>query len=111
MRATGWACANVYLSADSLNHIAEEHPDVTDFDLLHIPLAIKYGLIIRDTNASNHLMISYLPKGEGKRFKCVLKAAAEGTEIWVSTFHRIKARQTRAMLRRGSVVRRHRVWW
>ncbi|HUF55558.1 MAG TPA: hypothetical protein VMM55_03255 [Thermohalobaculum sp.] len=49
IRAVGWRCPYVYLSADSLSHIAEEHPDVTDFDLLHIPLAIRIGMVVHDT--------------------------------------------------------------
>jgi hypothetical protein len=101
----------VYLSFDSLAHIAKEHPDVTDFDLLHIPLAIRFGLIVREISAPDRLMISYLPKGGTRRYKCVLKAAAGTTEVWVLTFHKMRQRQTQAMLRRGSILRRHKVWW
>ncbi len=111
MRATGWVCPYVYLSLASLEYIAARHPDVTDFELLHIPLAIKFGLIIREIGASDRLMISYLPKGGMKRYKCVLKAAAGTTEVWVGTFHRMRPHQTRALLGRGQVLRRHKIWW
>ena len=111
VRALGWKCHNVYLSSKTLEHINKDHSDVSDFDLLHIPLALRFGLIVAEKSAPNRILISYQPRNEPRRYKCALKATSGATEIWVSTFHRMKARQTRAMLKRGTVLRRHRVWW
>ena len=42
----GWLCPWVYLGQSGLEHIALEHPDITDFDLLWLPLAIATGQIV-----------------------------------------------------------------
>jgi hypothetical protein len=34
--------ADVYLSRDSFSHIFKEHPDLTHYDLLHIPFLLRY---------------------------------------------------------------------
>lgn len=109
VRALGWRCPFVYLSLDSLLHIAKKHPDVTDQDLPHIPLAIRFGLIVADAKDRGIVMLSYVPQDGDKQFRCVLKATSSSTEIWVSTLHRTKPRQVQALIRRGEVLRRHAV--
>lgn len=107
IRAVGWHSPHVYLSKDSLEHIAKEHDDVTDYDLLHIPLVLRAGLIVWERKDPRFLMASYFRGDVSRRYMCSIKGANNGYEIWVSTFHRMRPRQVRSMLKRGVKLRDH----
>ncbi len=98
---------NVYLSKLSLLHIFEEHADINRFTLLSIPFALRDGLLIQERKKPHIIVSSHLMEVTGKRHMTIMKITAEGTEIWVSTFHRAHARQTVALLKRGIILQSH----
>ena len=95
----------VHLSSPSLIHMMAEHKDLTLFDFLAIPEMIAKGLWIADRASA--CCISYLSAHDGKHYKGAVKAAAEGCEHYISTFHRMGPRQTKALLKRGPELRPH----
>lgn len=98
----------VWLGRKGLLHIGERHPDIGLDDLLLLPLAIKNGLLIREDDRQKELTICFQhPTNEKRRYIAVLKFACGKRELWVSTFHRAKVRQTKRKLRRGRVIRSH----
>lgn len=102
--ALGWDMPWVYLSKESCAHIFKEHPDLKEFDVLALPRVIDRGLLIREIRRPQYLVASCLH--EATRYVAVMKRASS-REIWVTTFHRTKPKQTKALLRRGYVLRPH----
>ena len=45
-KVLSWPCPWVYLGQAGIKHIRKKPPDVTDFDLLRMPLAIAAGLLM-----------------------------------------------------------------
>ena len=101
-----WTCPWVYLGRSGLTHIAEQHPDVTDFDLLHLPMAIARGLIVRLEKSPRKILAAYKAEHE-KIYLCAMKAAQDSTEIWVDSFYRIKPGKFDNLSRKGTVLRSH----
>jgi hypothetical protein len=98
---------NIYLSGNSLEHILQDHSDISLIDLLHLPFAVSRGLLVREKAKQNVIVASYLDHETGRRFISALKIAQAGTEIWVSSFYRSKARQTKRLLSRGEILKTH----
>lgn len=105
-KSLGWKCPWVYLGQSGLDHIAKRHPDVTDFDLLWLPLAIASGAIVTVTKNPRLVLVGY--HAEGNRFyMSALKEAQLTTEIWVSSFYRAKQEKVTRIERKGRLLRRH----
>lgn len=100
----GWEHPWVYLSKESCQHIFEIHSDVTEFDLLALPAVIGGALLIRETHRPACLIASYVH--ETKRYIATMKRA-RSLEIWITTFHRSKPKQTSALIKRGTILRTH----
>jgi hypothetical protein len=96
----------VRLSHERLIHI-DEHDGFRDFEIITIPFGLMKGLFIGDVRKSNHLIISYLYPDNNTRYKTVVKSANHGSELWVCTFHRLRPRQTRDLLKRGPIIKNH----
>lgn len=99
---------NVTLSTASFLHIRGEHPDIELSEFEYLPLAIANGLAIFENSRPNCVILSYQSPIPAKRFLVPIKCVNKGTEIFVSSFHRGRNRQTRSLLRRGEAVRLHR---
>lgn len=98
---------NVYLSAYSLHHILDDHPEVTQYDLLRLPFVVRRGLLVREREKSNILIANYQDDESSRRWCAALKMARPDKEIYVQTFHRAHQRQTRAHLKRGIILKKH----
>lgn len=98
---------NVYLSRSSLMHIQEAHPDIDHFALLNLPFAIDRGLLVQEIERPHMVIALYVNAISDIRYTIALKISQNGTEIWVSSFHRTKARQTKAVLQRARVLQNH----
>lgn len=98
---------NVYLSRISLKHIFEDHPDVKLTNILILPMAIKQGLLVRETKKPNMIMVSYLDTIERRRWIAAVKIAEGGNDNWVSSFYRSRQRQTKSICSRGTVIKGH----
>ena len=104
-RALGWPCPWVYLGKSGLAHIAAEHPDIDDFDLGWIPLAIQSGAFIRVAKSPRTVLVTLRTETD-RYYLGALKEAQNGTEIWVSSFYRIDQKRF-AKLQSGLGVLRH----
>lgn len=98
---------SVYLSRGSLLHIRLQHPDIDHFKLLNLPFAIENGLLVQEIARPHMLLSSYKLPLEDIRYVTALKILKAGTEIWVSSFYRVKARQTKSILRRSRILQSH----
>ena len=98
---------SVYISLASLKHIERRHTDVTDFDLLLLPVVLRNGLYLQEKTKRNIIISSYHDSISGRRFVAVSKIAANKFEIYVSSFYRTKPRQTRRFLERCEIIRTH----
>ncbi len=97
---------NVYLSNYSLVHIMQDHPDVTFMDLLIITPMLADGLWIAERKP-NMACVSYVHPETGIRYIGAVKCAAGGFEVYLSTFHRSRKRQTTSLLKRGPILQSH----
>lgn len=98
---------SVLISKDGLLHIDKQHDDITDFDVITMSFGLQRGLFIGDRSQPTHLIISYIYPDNSVRYKIVVKSALNGSELWISTFHRLRPRQTRTLLKRGLVIKPH----
>jgi hypothetical protein len=102
-----WKARNVYLKGERLAHILA-HPDMVELDVLYIPNALASGLLLQELDRPDSLIACYQhPEIATKRFKAAVKVLDNGFEIWISTFHRTHARQTKALLARSHKLRDH----
>jgi hypothetical protein len=97
----------VYLSRSSLIHIQQSHPDIDHFKLLNLPFAIDRGLLVQEVARPYILLSSYKVPDDDIRYVTAMKILKAGTEIWVSSFYRVKARQTKSILRRSRILQNH----
>ena len=97
--------SDVRLSRDVLLHI-DKH-GMNDFDIITSPFGLQKGLFIGDERYPNMLVVNYLYPDSATRYKVVLKCAQQGRELWVSTFHRLRPRQMKSLLKRGIIVKTH----
>lgn len=108
-KAIGAKTSIVRLSTASLKHILKDHKDTEVSQILMLPKAIQWGLLVRDGERPSHIVACYQdPHSEKRRFIAVLKVTAKGDEIWVSTFHRAAPRQTKRVLEKGKeILKKH----
>jgi hypothetical protein len=97
----------VYLSRQSYQHIINAHGDIDDYKLLLLPQILKQGLIVQEDAKQNVLVISYLDQSSGLRYVTALKIAQSNTEVWISSMYRAKRRQTKRILKRGTILKNH----
>lgn len=95
----------VFLSKETLEKNEREHPDVGLWEYLQIPDALRRGLIISERERPNCAVISFRTPS-AVRYKVALKRTANG-DIWITSFHRMAPAQTRRLLNRGGILRRH----
>ena len=108
-RLLGWTTNLVHLSRYSLDHIRKRHPDLSLEELLWLPQALSNGLIFRDKKDSRIVNVCFQPQDCLTRYRVVLKYVPSAAETYVSTMHRMRARQTRTMLRRGEIIYTHKI--
>jgi hypothetical protein len=105
--AVGLATTTVRLSRASLTHIIGDHSDVDVSQLMMMPKAIQWGLLVDDQDRPGTIIASYQDPYAARRYIAILKITRNRQEIWVSTFHRSKERQTRRILEKGPVLKKH----
>ena len=105
-RKLEWPCPWVYLGRTGLAHIEEQHPDITDIDLLNLPFAVASGMIVQVKRDPRQVLVAYRSH-DNRIYQCALKSAQSGTEVWVSSFYRIKSKGIRRILRQGDLLRGH----
>lgn len=98
---------DVMLSRAQFHHICGEHQDISVSDFLLIPEMLDCGMLTA-THDRQRLVLSYQTKQEDRRLKLVIKRAASGHQLWISTLHRLSPRQTKSLLKRNLIIRRHR---
>ena len=98
---------DVILAGDAMRHVAEVHADISDLDVISMSYGLRCGMYVTDNKRPHHLIIAYSHPDTQTRYKMIVKCTAEGRELWVSTFHRLRPRQTRALLSRGKILRNH----
>ncbi len=101
-----WQCPWVYLGKSGLEHIAVRHPDVTDFDLLWLPLAIASGVFVQIEKSPRQVLVGYMAERD-RFYMSAIKEAQNSTEIWVDSFYRAKEKQILQIARKGPVLRPH----
>ena len=102
----GVSHTEVKLTKHRLNHIIDGHVDVKAKDLMFLPDAITRGLIIQEHLNPPSINICYQhPVIEKRRYKVNIRCI--GGELLIMSFHKTRKRQTRSLLKRGKILRRH----
>ncbi|WP_281840392.1 hypothetical protein [Sinisalibacter aestuarii] len=96
----------VVLSTQSVRHILAQHGDHIALEtLLLLPSVLQQGLWISDRKMA--FVVVYQDDVSGVRYKVALKMTADQSRSYVRTMHKMQHRQTRSVLKRGDLVRRH----
>jgi hypothetical protein len=94
----------VYLSSQSLSHIREKHK-VELMDMLCLPDMISSGLWIGE--AHGRACVVYSDPNTQRRYISAIKVANQGYEVFLTTFHLCRQRQTASLLKRGAILQKH----
>ncbi len=105
LRHLGWRLGFVYFSKDTYDHIRRQHPDVSDFEMLAIPLAIKWGMIVQKKDDEGYLNIFYLSPWNEKYYRLILKRTENTFEIYVASLFRTLPGKIRRVTRKGVHIR------
>ena len=101
----GTAFRAVNLSRETYEKIVGKHKYLTDYDLLQLPYILQHGLWIAEQDEIDFRVVCSSVPLNDRRYKALVKKATTGPEIWLRAFHWLKPRATRAILRRGRIVR------
>lgn len=96
----------VYLSSQTLMKIVQKHGKsvgLTDVQL--IPRAFDVGMWTSERRRPNCCGVFYFHAEPDVRFVAAVKATKNRNKIYLSTFHRSARRQTKAMLKKGELLR------
>jgi len=105
-RAIGANTHAVLLSRETIVKQETRHPDIGFDDYRLIPYAIRFGLVLHEATRPRHLMFVF-DDPWGRRDRVMVRSTTNGNEIFVTSCHRTKQRQTKALLARGRSLRRH----
>jgi DNA gyrase inhibitor GyrI len=108
MKLIRWRLPYVYLHHKYCLKILTDHPDITPFDLLRLPIAVMKGELILEPN-KRVLDACYNDPENGNAYIAVLKraVATEDHEIWISSFYRLEDRKLKKLRRSGQIIRDH----
>ena len=95
----------VHLSRESLAHINQKHPDITDLDLPHIPHVIECGTLMQE-RAKPNIILSHCKDEESHRHYVTVMKIVAGYELWLSSFYRVRDRQIEIFRKRHIILRR-----
>ena len=96
---------SVYMNRLGLLHIFDEHPDVIPYEILKVPFDLKNGLWLQERANPNVFIVSREDLEQNKRYMVVLKSYEKGSEMWVSSYHRVHEKQTRSHMNRCNILR------
>ena len=99
----GGSTRPVLLSWDTVVKQKARHPDIGFEEYRIIPEVVRFGMVAQER--SRELIFCY-NHPDGRRFRLTIKATFSG-EVFVTSFHRTKPHQTKAILARASLVRKH----
>lgn len=96
----------VLLSTATLVKQAERHPDIGFDDYCAMPNALRFGLALYLPEWPRQLTFCY-EEHTGRRYRLFVKSTLRGDELYVTSLHRSSPRQTKALLARGRIIRKH----
>jgi hypothetical protein len=93
----------VLLSPETVVKQRRQNPDIGLEEYYILPDAIRYGMVAQEY--AEQLLFCY-DHHTGRRFLVVVETTLEG-KLFVVSFHRTRPRQTKAILDRASLLRKH----
>ena len=96
----------VHLSRDSLRHINKRHSDICDYQLLHLPMVISKGKILRERDKPNTIIALRPDLASYRVYGAIMKVVERDCEIWLQSFYRVKHKQQGRWERRCSLLKR-----
>lgn len=90
----------VDLSSDTMAKQKNAHPELSLVEYQQLPELIRAGLVIADGSAGNLQLFGLLRDDSGKLrlYRAVVKLTGSGEALFLTTFHRARARQLEAAL-------------
>jgi hypothetical protein len=86
----------VFLRNHELKHIWQAHADISADDLLQLTLAVERGKYYADPKRRNCVTCIYINVLNGRPYVVGIKTASNGSETWISTYHRSNPRKVEA---------------
>lgn len=95
----------VHLSGQSLRHINNRHADISDFDMLLLPLVVRQGLILRERKKRNVILAVYRDETTTRTYVAAMKYTQRACEVWLDSFYRLKPKEIGRVRRKTEVLR------
>jgi len=93
----------VLLSRATVVKQADRHPDIGFEQYRLLPYVLRYGVVAQEWG--DHLIFSWVDHDE-RRYRLMIISTTRG-DLYVTSFHRLAAKQIKAVLERGLLLRRH----
>lgn len=107
--AIGAETREVLLSRFTIVKQIDRHPDIRTEQYALLGAAIVRGMAVRDRDKPHTAQICFQhPTDERRRYRLFIKRTADRRRIFVDSFHRTSPGQTKAVLKRGILIRPHR---
>lgn len=104
-QSLGTSFRSVNLSREKYEEIIAKHPELIDYDFLQLPYIFAHGLWIAEQGQPTCRLVSSPIPNSDQRYKAVVKRAVRSPDLWLKSFHRTRLRATRALLKRGQILR------
>lgn len=101
----GTQTPELYLNRDRLMHIITKCGMKIE-DVLLLPDALTRGMLMQEETRPRSFVVCF--QHTQIRYKIAVKIVRGGHELWISTMHPTKQGQTKAILGRSRLVRKHR---
>ncbi|PVE25628.1 hypothetical protein DC522_04725 [Microvirga sp. KLBC 81] len=95
----------VFLRRREAQKIWIKHPEVSPLDLLQLPLVVTKGCYYADPKRRRCVTVLYQNPHKHRPYVLGLKSAAQGCEVWVSTFYQTTEREAQKMFGKWEVLR------
>lgn len=100
----GARTGQVWLSYASAAHVLTEHGEIKFEHLLMLPIAIKFGALLLSQHRK--IFVQYTDEAIfGSGFRATVKTTGDGQEMYVASFHKERASETRRYRKRNKLLR------
>ena len=96
----------VLLSRETIVKQHRQHPDIGLDEYSIAPNVLRFGLVLWLPEWPRQLTFCY-EEHSGLRYRLFVKSTTRGHQLYITSFHRTRPRQTRALLARAKILRNH----
>jgi hypothetical protein len=104
-RVLGCPDSRVFISPSYAPKLRFRH-SLGEHHLQMMPVCLEYGMVMREPDRSKCLTFVFEDnRHHQKAFEMVVKTTGENNELWVRTYHIVRAKDLRRRIKKASIIR------